>query len=637
MSIKKKIQELISDPAQFIINYNTDIILNILKYCAKKYYNNESIISDDIYDLLYDIVKKELPEDSFFKKIGSLSTSKKIKLPYFMGSMNKIKPTDLNILHKWNITYKGPYCYSEKLDGVSSLFIIENKSLFLYTRGNGIEGSNISKLIKYIPSLNKYILNDNNISVRGELIISKKKFEKYENKMSNARNMISGIVNTKTIDIDTLNDIEFIAYELIYPWIINQIDQWNLLKSYGFKVVDHDININIDVDNLSKILADKKDKSNYNIDGLIISNIVLPINRKNNSNPDHAFAFKDNSLNNIATVRVNKVKWAISKDGYIKPTLDLEPTKLDNVTICSVTAYNAKYIVDNVLGEGAEILLIRSGDVIPKIIKILKKANQPDMPNINYIWSDTGVDIITLNETIEQKIKELTFFFKQIGIKNVDKGIVSKLINANLDTIYKIIHINITDLENIDGFKDKLTNKIYNNIVTRVNDMTLLDLMVASNLFGHGIGRKKLKKILDVYPNILEDDIYNITDIDGFDIKTSDNFKIGLRKFINFFKTLTKKMQKKLINSTKIIENTESNIFKDIKIVFSGFRNKEWEEIIIKNGGYIQDTISKNTTLLVLSNMDNMNTSKTKKAIELNIPIIDKNLFYIKYISNLQS
>lgn len=659
--VKKKktidilISELNIDPTLFITDNDANTIIKTIEYAAKKYYNEQQpVITDEIYDFLIDFIKELDPDHPVLKKIGAVVVSKnKVKLPFYMGSMDKVKPTNLSTLEKWLHTYKGPYVYSDKLDGVSALFM-NNK---LYTRGDGIEGTDITSYIKYIPSLNNInkdmLVKD--VAIRGELIMSKNKFKKYEDTMANARNMVSGIFNAKKINPNIVKDVEFIAYELVNPWNTDQLEQWKIIKNYGFNIVNYGSNIQVNFENLSNILIDRKNLSEYEIDGIIISNQFLDRVRTVNTNPVYAFAFKDIIVSQKKNVKVLNVEWSVSKDGYIKPKLNLEPTKLSGVTISNVTAFNAKYIKDNILGPGAVIELVRSGDVIPHIVKVIKPStsNEAQMPTVNYEWTDTGVDIIAVSKTDDQKIKELTFFFKKLDIKNVDESTVKKMISSKIDTIPKIMNIKKTDLEKLEGFKEKMVNKIYDNIFERLKTLNILDLMIASNVFGHGIGEKKLKKIIDVYPDIIqlytdnkENDIISmITEIDGFDIKTAEYFSDGLIKFIKLFNSLTEDMRKKLRISildfiekkeehTDDNENKEQNKFNNKKFVFSDFRNKDWEKIIESNGGSVGSSISSKTTMLVTTAkaIQEGSNSKVIKANELNIPILTKEDFQKQFI-----
>lgn len=642
ISITKLIKELNNDPIQFVTDRDTKILEKVIEYSADKYYNDQPVISDEIYDFLIDILKDLEPGNPTLKKVGSkiikTKDKVKVKLPYYMGSMDKIKPTDESQIEKWKQQYKKPYVYSDKLDGISALFVNQNRKLCLYTRGDGYEGLDISNYIEYMPTL-KNVKIPNDYAIRGELIMPKKKFKKYEDKMANARNMVSGVILSKKIDPNIVSDIDFIAYELVYPWIISQTEQFKLLKDLGFNTVFNESNIDIEFSNLSYILSNRKNMSDYEIDGIIISSDKLPSKRSSGSNPEYAFAFKDASLSYTATVEVLNVEWSVSKDNYIKPKLNIVPTKLSGVVISNVTAFNAKFVKDNVLGPGAVIELIRSGDVIPHIQKVIKpsKTGKAQFPDMEYKWTDTGVDIIATSSNTEQQIRELTFFFKKLDIKNVDESTVKKMIENNINSIKKILEISKSDLSKLQGFGEKMIEKIYGNIRDRLNSLTMLDLMIASNIFGHGIGDKKLKKIMESYPDIIKlysendyDEIVNkIKELSGFELKTAEAFSIGLEHFIDMFNTLQPDMRKQLRLSMIIEPKTDNesnsgNIFLGKTVVFSGFRNKEWEKLIEDNGGKVSSAVSSKTSILVTTKADleTKTNAKVVKALELKIPIM---------------
>lgn len=635
---KKIIKELNEDPILFITSYDSKLLFDIITYATDKYFNDKPVISDEVYDFLYDTMKDIEPDNPALKKIGAKIKKTKVKLPYFMGSMDKIKPTDQNILNKWLKTYKGDYVFSDKLDGVSGL-LIKEETLKLFTRGDGIEGTDISHLIPYIGTLKNIKLSDG-VAVRGELIMSKANFIKYEDKMANARNMVSGIVNSKKIDPKILSDIDFVVYELINPWNKKQSEQWKILNELEFKVVPNGKVLDIQFDKLSEILIKRKELSEYEIDGIIVSNNILD-NRSKEGNPDYAFAFKDANLSDKAEVEVLDVEWNISKDKYIKPILKIVPTKLSGVVISNITAYNAKYIVDNKLGPGSIIEIIRSGDVIPKVQKVIK-STKAKLPEIEYEWTSTGVDIIATEGGIEQQIKELTFFFKKLNIANVDESTVKKMLDVGINSIEEILKISREKLYEIEGFKDKMVDKIYNNIRERIETLTMLDIMVASNTFGHGIGERKLKKIMEVYPDIIklysdnsEEEIINkIIKIEGYDTKTAEYFAEGLDNFINLFNRLEPKIRKQL-RLSQIRDEEVGDKFKEKIIVFSGFRNKEWEKIIEENGGKIGSSISSKTSMLITTKKekDEATNSKVIKANELNIKVLTKEEFEQKYLN----
>ena len=622
-SIKKNINDVIS-------NISTPDLVKVLTYASDKYYNDQEVLTDKEFDLLYDILKKKSPKNSFFKQIGSkVHTKNKSDLPFHMGSMDKIKPFT-GIIDKWKIKYTGPYIITDKLDGISGLFIVDkDNNKKLYTRGNGSIGTDISSLIPLIKSLNQeFTVND--FAVRGEFIISKKNFSKHKDKYSNARSMVNGLMNKKNASIDEFKVIDFIIYEFIKD-SCQLSKQIKYIKRLKLDVVNairvDDVNDTI----LSNLFRQRKSDSVHEVDGLVITDDNK--HKKNISgNPKYAFAFKDMSLLESAIVEVINVEWNISKDGLLKPRISIKPVSLSGVVIKYVTGFNGKYILENKIGKGSKLKIIRSGDVIPHIIGI-EKHTQADMPTIKYKWNSSKVDIIVdeINDEIkkERLIKSITYFFRTIQVKNIDARLVEKIIDIKLDSIQKILKAKDKDFLKIEGFKETMATKIYENIQNSIKNIKLSRLMTASNIFGSGFGIKKFDAILKVHPDIIRKK-YNekkiivlIKAIDGFEEKTAIKFAKGIPKFIIFLKTIPMVR----ISVTKV----SGNKLKDIKVVFSGFRDKELEEKIENEGGKVVGTISKNTTYLIVKD-SNETSSKITKAKELNIKIITKDLF-IKKIS----
>jgi NAD-dependent DNA ligase len=465
--------------------------------------------------------------------------------------------------------------------------------------------------------------------------------------MANPRNLVSGQVNTKKLNKSILSDIDFIAYEIIHPWTDFKT-QYKTLEELDFDVPNYQIVKHIDMDILSTYLKNHKKKSEYEIDGIIISDTNLH-KRYTSGNPEYSFAFKELLEDQIAEVKVLDVEWNVSKDGYIKPKLILEPVKLSGVTIKNVTAFNAKFIKDNKLGPGSIIKLTRSGDVIPHIVGIVK-STKAKFPSGDWIWNVSGVDIIMQKKNYQQRIKEITFFLKNLDVKHIDEKIVEKLYNLGYTNINKYFSFDKKHLMNTEGFKETMINKIDTEITNALDNMSLLKLMTASNIFGHGIGEKKLKKILDLYPDIIlkkyligPKEFYNlIINIYGFDTITTDQFIKNMKKFCNFFFELPKKYRNKVLIET-IVFNKFSKVIKkktispctDKQFVFSDFRNKQWEQYIETNGGKITSTVSKNTDYLVttLEQIKSASNSKVIKANKLGISIIDKDTFASKFIN----
>lgn len=603
---------------------------------AKNTYYNKgiSIISDEDYDILVERLKILNPKSKLLEKVGASVKGKKVKLPYWMGSMNKIKSED-HLVKKWTNIYKGPYIISDKLDGVSCLLLLDRGVITLYTRGDGEYGQNISSLVGIANlSIDKLKKEKKKIAIRGELIISKKKFNKYKKIFSNARNMVAGIVNTKKeyLNKKYAADIDFVSYEVIEPFA-KPSKQMEMLKKWGMMVVYHDIYYHINLNVLDIILQNRKKKSEYEIDGIVVTDDVKYV-RNESGNPPYSFAYK--GISTTANVKVIDVIWTPSKDGIIVPRIHIEKTRLNQVDIEYTTGFNAKFIVNNKIGPGAIITIFRSGDVIPYILGVQKPSKKPALPkNLNYIWDSSHVNIKLINADQNEDviIRRLTKFVKDVGIDNLSKGIVTHLVRSGYDSIPKIIKLTVNDLLNIKGFGDRLAKKIYNNIQKAKNNIDILTLMVSSNIFGRGFGKEKIKKILDIYPNIV--DTYSsrkilewknrLMSLEGFNKITVDAFINSLPKFQRFYKNI-----KKIIYVKPYQRKTIKNLFKGEIVVFTGFRNKKWEEFIEEEGGRIAKTVTKNTTLLIY-NDDNDETIKYEKAKDLGIRMISKSEFSKKY------
>lgn len=648
----KQIKKYQADPIEYIKNASDDQISKMILHSSKKYYNESPVMTDDEFDFLVDELKKRNPNHPTLSKIGAplpkVTEIKKVKLPYHMGSMDKYKLSDTKQFNNWLTKYNGPYTISDKLDGVSALYYwtdLDGGKAHLYKRGDEQMGSDISFLIPYIPSLSKLNIKSK-IAVRGELIISLDNYDKYTGSKTNPRSMVAGLTNKKTIDSETVKLIDFVGYELMFPRIIHT-EQLNTIDQNGFITVHHTKLNKITFEKLIELLQDRKKTGKYECDGIIITdNNLHEVNKS--GNPEYAFAFKELPEKNTIECKVIEVEWNVSKDGYIKPTVLIEPVQLSGVTIKRATGFNGKFIHDNKIGPGTIIQIVRAGDVIPHIEKVIK-ATQGSMPDFPYKWNETNVDIIVDEEKNknkevirEQKISELTYFVTHMNMKFLNEQTVSKLVTNGFDTIIKILTITKENLLELDNFKETMADKIYESIQKSVEETDILTFAHASNIFGHNFGSKRLKKIFEIYPKILVwiknksfDEIKNdIKEIEGFEDSLSGQFAekiVEYEKLVNKLPVNIKNKVQEYKNTTEIIEDKKisGKIF-----VFSDFRNKEWEAYIENHGGKINSTVSSKTNYLITTQeaINQGTNSKVKKAIELKIDIISQDNFGKKFM-----
>jgi NAD-dependent DNA ligase len=627
----------------FLSTLDEEILSKMIERANYLYYNKKSIINDETYDILKEYIEDKYPDNKAIKLVGApiIAKSEKVELPYYLGSMDKMKP-DTKILDKWIKKYKGPYIISTKLDGVSALYYNEDGENKLYTRGNGKIGQDISHLIPYLSLPTK-----EEISIRGEIIMKKKVFEKkYSEKTSNPRNFVSGIINSKTVDKERVMDIDFVAYEVIYP-IVKPEQQFELLESYsGLDVAFNKKETDITNEKLSKYLEKMRSDYTYEIDGIIVSNNKI-YDRVVDKNPEHSIAFKMVLSDQIAEAKVLDVLWEASSYGYLKPRIQIDKTFLNGVNIEFITGNNARFIKDNKIGPGAIVKFIRSGDVIPKIMEVIKPSETGGkLPDVEYEWTDSNVDIILVNkkDDISVLIKIIEKFFKVIDTPGMGPGTIKKLVNSGFDSINSIINITYDDLMKIEGIKTKSAKNIIKSINESINKATIPVLMVASNIFGRGFGIKKINIIMKEYPNIIlspeedETKIDNISSLSGFSSKSAKEFVKKIKLFIDFISdnSLGEKLVKKVESILKSDDSSEiidkTHVLYNKKILLTGFRDKSLQEEIEKVGGIIESNFKKDLNYLITKNSETKG-SKVDKALKKEIPIITVSDFKEKFLA----
>ncbi len=633
--MNNQIKILIDNPYNYSKSLSVDDLEKIIIYLNNEYYNNGiQVVSDDIYDILIDVLKKKDPKNKLLKNIGS-KTEEKFLLPYHMGSMDKIK-NDSKVLNRWKKKFDGSYSITDKLDGCSALlhYTHSNKKFQMFTRGDGKFGRNITSMIKYYF---KNSLNfDKDITIRGEIIMRKKNFLKYKNDRTNARSTSSGITNSsRKFEKGTIGekekliakDIDFVAYELLNPPNLKLSEQINFIKNYNIPTVNliqlDEINVNI----LSNILEDRRKNSDYEIDGIIITdNKSYPPNK--DKNPKHSIAFKMLITDEIAETIVLDVIWNKSRYGILKPKIEYKSVKLCGATLKYATAFNAKYVKDNNIGPGARIKITRSGDVIPFITEVLKGADKPKFPDLKYQWTESGVDIKLTDEEIKKdntiRIRKIVNFFKVLNINGLKEKTVERIYNSGYDTIKKIIEMKIVDFETIERINKRSAIKFYKNIQNGIKNVPLAKLMKASNIFGIGFGERKAELVLKEHPDILTYDksdcelLFILNNINGFSDITS-------RLFINKYKLFNKWLKEHPEITIKKIKS-KGKTSKELKyngklFLFTGGKDQQVIDYIEKNGGIIAKNIKKDIFMVIAKDI-NSNSGKIKKAKKLGIQLI---------------
>ena len=599
-----------------------------------------SNISDELYDKIIENTGMNGKILDNVNDIGATPHNKKCNLPVFMGSLNKIK-TEEDFMNWMKKNNSSEMIITEKLDGISALLSITEYEVKLYTRGNGKIGCDISHLVQYLD-LNKCIektrkyYNEFPLYIRGELIMEK---INKSNETENIRNIVSGIVHTKDITkeiINKLKDVHFVAYRLYNE--TSYRTQYNILKNFNYILPQMTSLKTPDFDELIVVLISFTNKSNYQIDGIVISTNIQPNVDPVDKNPEHSIAIKN--ISQSKQTKVLEIEWNVSKHGVYKPRIKIEPININGANIEWVTGFNAKYIKDNNIGKDTILEVERSGDVIPNIKRIIKCTNA-ELPKDNWKWNKTGVDICIIDENNdEMEIKKLLIFFQELECPNLGPKTIETLYEYRYKTVLDVLNLTKQKLLETDKFKDKSAENVLKGIkiakeyLSVMNKDKLHILMYASGTFGFGFGSKKIKLILDKYPNIVEKykdidrDIWinNVKNVKGIS-EQAECFVDSIYKYKMFIKTIDEYINYTDVNDTKDNkENKENKENKNNKIkgviVMTGFRDKILKQKLEENNYVVNDNVTKETTILIYKEDDS--SSKCKKAKLMGIQLISK-------------
>lgn len=575
------------------------------------------IMSDKEYDQLVEELSTLSPGDELLTKVGHTpqDESRKTRLPIEMASMNKIKSMD--DINDWSrlkdISKFETVIITPKYDGLS--LCVNELTGEAFTRGDGQYGQKSDSHYKLIK--NHLTKQEAFQFTYGEVMMSKKTFvEKYSLEFANPRNLVAGLLNSKEPG-QILQDCEFIKYGAICKSDLDtKQDILDLLNSgQEIKVPYHICKISELSEDLLITLFHQYSKD-YEIDGLIIEindiNLQNRLGRETSSNnPVWARAFKHSSFEQSAETVVVGISWNISKQGYLKPTIHIQPVKLDGVTVSNVTGNNARFVKDLGIGVGAKVVVKRSGMVIPIISDVIQTVDFqiPEVSNID--WNENGIELVTLTETDEQKLKKNIAFFEILEADNVSEGVITQLWEAGHKTISDILKLTTSDLEKIDRFGKRKAKIVHDSIQKSVTDVQLSKLQHATGIF-KGLGSKKLALLEHFASKPTLDEVMSI---EGFAEISAKSYIDSYNEFFDFIKDLPVTLSKK-VEVEKVGTDFEGKQF-----VFTGVRRADLEKEIESRGGKIAGSVSKNTTHLVMKVVGS-GSSKEKKAIELGVEVI---------------
>jgi DNA ligase (NAD+) len=611
-----------------------ELRISLMMY-NKAYREGKPLISDSIYDALVEELETLSPEDDFFNEIGvkiADDDPRKQKLPITMASMHKNKT--LVAIYKWakkvGIPLDTWVTLSAKLDGMA--FTLDELPKWGWTRGDGIFGQRSDEHYAYMcTSEENQIVMPNGVNpfagmtTFGEVIMKRSIFEKYADEYENPRNLVSGIINSKDVT-EKLVDVDYIRYgiginnsdiqftkkseQLAY---LNQF-QKNKIRYTTVKLSDL-------TEEYLKGLFMEWNKE-YELDGIIIEvddlELQRRIGRERNSNPAYARAYKGN-FEEVKDTPYLGYTIQVSKQGFFSPIAQVEPVRLDGVTVSNVTLNNMRNMVKMKIGKGSILKIKRSGMVIPLIMENLSPSDEIELPTCcpackseDIGWNETNVHMMCFNEDcVGQRLQKIIAFFSILGVENVSEGVCTQFYDAGFDTIHKIMTMTQADMEQLDRFGKRKAEIVYKSIHSKMKAVALSKLQHATGFF-KGLGSKKLALLeqFETKPTAAD-----ITALEGFSDISANAYLAAYDKFYDFIQGLPIQIEK---TAAPVIV---SNALNSASFCFTGVRRTDLEAEIISRGGKIASGVSKTLTYLVMKEKGS-GSSKETKAMDLGVTIL---------------
>ncbi len=616
-------------------------IIALLKECDDAYFNGgESPLSDREYDTLKRRAFLMEPSNEYFVQVGSEVRGGKVKLPYSMGSLNQVYEGEIkDWVAKYDL-HEQDVIVSHKLDGVSCMLVYNNGKLSIaYSRGNGIEGADITRHIKKIPSV-PLTVDAEYLVVRAEVIMSNDIFaEFYSEKFKNPRNTVAGAMNRKETEDSILRHLNVVAYEIVAGTVRGE-PEFNLktksvtlkaLRELGFDVVT---NYSVKASTLSDeylaaAFSEARGESQYELDGLVVTvddHAAMPrLSASSTLNPEHSVKYKVLDENSIVETFVKEVHWEVSKSGFIKPRVEILPVELFGTTVKFATGFNAKFIIDNGIGPGAKVKITKAGMVIPYIVSVVSPASAPGLPPEElgkWELNDTGVEAVLVDKESEAVVfKQVLDFFETYKVDLLKEATLTQVWRTLPSTKYEDAICDICDLTESEWIKIVGANgsRIYNSIRNRLGNSKPETFFGACRYMGIGFGVRKAKALLvgikDIYNDVKNLTMEEVLEKEGFDTKTASMVIAGIPQTLAL---MDKLIDMGILNFVVEQKTTELS---NVNVVMTGFRDAELQATIESMGGKVSSGVSKKTTHLLCLDPSSK-SSKMLKARELGVKVM---------------
>lgn len=601
---------------------NIDQLVSELMEDNRLYRMGTPRISDDMYDAKVETLRRADPSHEYLHQVepepDDTFGGKKVVHAERMLSMNKAYT--INDLERFFSSVRkaaedcgvyGDLVYSvqPKLDGISGN---RAKTGTLATRGkHGIEGEDITIAVD-----RGLILESKDPYGVGELVVNRKYFEEhlaYDEELNpdgfmSPRSFMAGLASSD--EMSTLHK------KAIDAGVAKLVFYKELTSEF---MTEKEI-----IANLDDIQKRIRLQCEYDTDGIVISvdnEIIRKFMGATQHHHRHQIAFKQKGVTADTTIR--SITRQTGRTGHVTPVAHFDPVLLPGALVSKATVHNYRILKERGIGVGARITIIRSGEVIPKIEKVLETSQQVDVPDFcpscgSHLVED-GAFLTCVSSTCDAQLSaSLYHFFHIINVaKGFGEATVEKLVLNGISSIPRILSMTSEDFRKI-GFGDKQSDNLAENIMGLKNTM-IPEWILLSSLGIHHLGRGSsisLLKSLGSIHRLLDARQSEISDVSGFGSITSPYIHAALRERRDIILHLLD------ILNVQVDDSSRNGAFKDMIMVFTGSMAKpreEMQELARQNGAQIGSSVSRKTSVLVTG--ADVGTTKISKAKSLGIKI----------------
>lgn len=652
MDIKKRIEELVKQ-----LNH----------YSYEYYVLDNPTISDEAYDALLRELEeleakypKYILEDSPTRRVGDTPSEKLDKVTFktpMLSLANAFSYDELRVFDK-RIRKEGmnpTYNVELKIDGIATTLFYENGKFQLgATRGDGSVGENITLNLKMIKSLPLELTKPLDIEVRGEVYMKRDVFDALneqrkangEEEFRNPRNAAGGSLRQLDPNVTRERMLDIFCYTIVNPENYGLTTQYEVLKfleELGFSVNQEYREFeNIEeVINYIETLKDLREKLNYETDGVVIKVNEFDLYERIGytiKSPKWAIAYKFPALE--VETKLLDITYSIGRTGSINPNAVLSPVMIAGSLVQRATLNNEDFIKERDIQIGDYVIVRKAGEIIPEVVRVNfdKRENTIPYKMIEYCPScnskierkaDEAMYYCTNPECPGIILASLIYFTSKAGmdIEGMGERIVEDLYNLGyikkITDIYRLKNYE-EELVNLDRMGKKSVSNLLNAIeASKNNPLHQVIAALGIKLVGNKLARTLTEHYssLEELMNATYDELVAIKDI-------GNNTAKNIVDYFRDNKELVYELIELGIDSKVEKPKLESSVFAGKTFVLTGklptLTRDEASKLIEKHGGKTTSSVSKNTSY-VLAGSDA--GSKLKKAMELNIEILDEETF----------